>query len=562
MSTENTISKTDFEQWFTLYLESLKFGVKTSDGSLIRSPLENDVLPKDINDIIQTIGGSTNSYQNATAWAKTWYLLPMMQARESLFAVGATRESLLIKPATKSLEANTHNVSGYVEDGQTYYTLNDEAINRKTITDPKDFFEIIKPGPGFDKIENQGEKGAQFKSLYSKLVEKGLIDLLFFKNQIQTFAQKRYINKAELEKSALNAASDVGEDLQWLSILSRVYNTLLLDPILAWQLTEYFPGVSQFLFNALAATADYSNNGAGGSIDDPLNDPIKVAKMLFESFGTDEKGDAIFKPAWTLINTGLRIQKALDQFPVRANIPPRTPDVFHLRIGASNFYVPPVSISINSAFKAGSLTGGAIRQKNSPKFNAGYKETSINLRLYFPNYEEIWGISITDGSNVDLTKDFNIDFSTDSDDKIDKFLSSLRGLVATFKASPIIPVKNHYINNVHGITGVALTNMSVSTIPSYPFCLIVDLEMLSYNHKPFLPMIKDFNQSVHWGKYRHYMGRAAKQLDDYVSKDFLVRPLGQITAQDPIEISDGKAIRKHRRANCKFARHRGTSSLG
>ena len=320
-------------------------------------------------------------------------------------------------------------------------------------------------------------------------------------------------------------------------------------------MNEYFPGVSQFLFNALAATADYSNNGAGGSIDDPLNDPIKVAKMLFESFGTDENGNAIFKPAWTLINTGLRIQQALDQFPVRANIPPRTPDVFHLRIGASNFYVPPVSISVNSAFKAGSLTGGAIRQKNSPKFNAGYKETSINLRLYFPNYEEIWGISITDASNIDLTKDFNIDFSTDSEDKIDKFLSSLRGLVATFKTSPIIPIKNHYINNVHGITGVALTNMSVSTIPSYPFCLIVDLEMLSYNHKPFLPMIKDFNQAVHWGKYRHYMGRAAKQLDDYVSKDFLVRPLGQITAQDPIEVSDGKAIRKHRRTNYKFSRH-------
>jgi hypothetical protein len=50
-------------------------------------------------------------------------------------------------------------------------------------------------------------------------------------------------------------------------------------------------------------------------------------------------------------------------------------------------------------------------------------------------------------------------------------------------------------------------------------------------------MIKDFNQAVHWGKYRHYMGRAAKQLDDYVSKDFLVRPLGQINAMDPIEAS-------------------------
>ena len=124
-------------------------------------------------------------------------------------------------------------------------------------------------------------------------------------------------------------------------------------------------------------------------------------------------------------------------------------------------------------------------------------------------------------------------------------------------------IKNHYINNVHGITGVALTNMSVSTIPSYPFCLIVDLEMLSYNHKPFLPMIKDFNQSLHWGKYRHYMGRAAKQLDDYVSKDFLVRPLGQITAQDPIEVSGGKGMRKqYRGRKQKISRYGRTKSLG
>lgn len=541
MSVENTISKKQFEDWFAEYLDSLTKGIKTSDGAYLK-PLEMDIIPKEINDIMQVLGGSSNSYQNAAGWASTWYLGPMMRARESLFAVGGNKELLLMKPGTKSIPDSGYFISGYKQDGQTYYAYKDEAINRYVLTDPKDFFEIIKPGPGFDKIENQGEKGTQFRSLYGKLVEKGLIDLLFFKNQIQTFARKRYINKDSLTKSALNAASSTGDDLQWLSILSRVYNTLILDPIIAWQMGEYFPGVAQFIFNALAATADYSNNGAGGSIDDPLNDPIKVAKMMFESFGTDEEGNAIFKPAWTLINTGLRIQQALDQFPVRANIPPRTPDVFHLRIGASNFYVPPVSISINSAFKAGSLTGGAIRQKNSPKFNAGYKETSINLRLYFPNYEEIWGISITDGSNIDLTKDFNIDFSTDTDDKIDKFLSSLRGLVATFKASPIIPIKNHYINNVHGITGVALTNMSVSTIPSYPFCLIVDLEMLSYNHKPFLPMIKDFNQSVHWGKYRHYMGRAAKQLDDYVSKDFLVRALGQITAQDPIEVSGGKGM--------------------
>jgi len=94
-------------------------------------------------------------------------------------------------------------------------------------------------------------------------------------------------------------------------------------------------------------------------------------------------------------------------------------------------------------------------------------------------------------------------------------------LVAAFKYSPILPVKNHYLNSVHKITGVALNSMSISTIPDYPFALVVDLELLNFNHKPFLPMIKDFNQSVHWGKYRHFMGRAAGAMYNYISQDFI-----------------------------------------
>ena len=392
-------------------------------------------------------------------------------------------------------------------------------------TDPVDFFRLLQPKP--DDYTKNG-KAKEYGEVLTKLFQTRLIDLIFFKPQISRFAGKRYINKAALEKSALQATDDLGEDTEWLTIALQIYNTLLLDPILAWQMSEYFPTLAQFIFTTLASTADYSNNGAGGSLDDPLNDPIQVAKMMFESFGVDDKGEAVFKPAWTLINTGLRIQQALEEYPFRANIPPRPPDIFHLRIGAANFYVPPISINVNTAFRAGSLTGGAIRQKNTPKFNTGYKDTAIGMRLYFPNYEEIWGVSILDSANINLRNDFSLDFSKDNEEKIDKFLSSLRGLVAAFKASPIIPIKNEYINKAHGITGVALSGMTVSTVPNFPFCLVVDLEMMAFNHKPFLPMIRDFNQAVHWGKYRHYMGKAALDLDRYVNREFLKpKPLEQ-----------------------------------
>ena len=147
------------------------------------------------------------------------------------------------------------------------------------------------------------------------------------------------------------------------------------------------------------------------------------------------------------------------------------------------------------------------------------------MRLFFPNYEEIWGLSIDDAASISLDESFKIDFKNGGDDeeKIDKFLSSLRGLVAAFKYSPILPIKNQYLNSVHGITAVGLSNMSISTAPNYPFALVIDLEMVHFNHKPFLPMLKDFNQAIHWGKYRQYMGKAAGEMHRYVNESFLLK---------------------------------------
>lgn len=247
---------------------------------------------------------------------------------------------------------------------------------------------------------------------------------------------------------------------------------------------------------------------------------------MFKSFGVDDQGKAVFKPVWAIENftTAQKIQRAIERIGTPANNAPASPDMFHLRIGAANFYVPPVSISLSTGFKTGSLTGGAIRQKASPKFSSGHRETTINIRLYFPNYEEIWGIHIDDGSNISVNSNFEINFKDPNDEhKVDKFLSSLRGLVAAFKYSPILPIKNHYLNSVHGITGVAMNSMNISTIPDYPFALVVDIELLNFNHKVFLPMINDFNQAVHWGKYRQYMGKVAGSMYNYINEDFILQ---------------------------------------
>jgi hypothetical protein len=361
------------------------------------------------------------------------------------------------------------------------------------------------------------------RSLMLELEALGILDLLSFADQIINFAKKRAKSTTTIQKSALEYI-DEATDIPWLVKLIEVDKQLRQSPIILFKLNYYFPSVMAFILDALAVTADYSNGGLGGGREDDVNDPSVFLDTLEKAFGT-RNGEAVFELAVKADNTAQRLDRVLKRSPFRDNTSPLNPDMFHLRLGAANFYVPPITIDINTAFKAGSVMSGALRQKNSPKFNSGYRETIIKLRLFFPNYQEIWGMTVGNARTIDLNAEFKIDFRSvgDSDDKIDKFLSSLRGLVAAFKYSPFVPVKNHYLNSVHGITAVGYSNMTISTIPNFPFALAVDLELVNFNHKPFLPMISDFNQAMHWGKYRQYMGKAAGHLANYVNEEFLLK---------------------------------------
>jgi len=340
---------------------------------------------------------------------------------------------------------------------------------------------------------------------------------------IQEFSRQRFSSETSLRSSAADYTKPE-RDVFWMDKLIEVKNYFVRDPLALATIYKFFPRIFNLFVTAIAATADY-----GYSEEDALNNQRQIIEQMFKSFGVDQDGKAVFKPVWAVDNfiTAMKIEDAIKKIGWPSGVAPKTPDAFHLRLGASNFYVPPLSISVNTGFKTGSLTGGAIRQKSSPKFNAGYKETTIVLKLFFPNYEEIWGITAKDAAQMNLGSKFNVDIKTDfldpnQQEKIDKFLSSLRGLIASFKYAPILPIRNHYLNSVFNITGVALSSMSVSTIPNFPFAVSVDLELKVFNHKPFLPMLSDFNQAVDWSRYRFYMGRAANAIADSANEEFLL----------------------------------------
>jgi len=497
------------------YIQSLKkikvYGLNDYYGG-------SDILGNTLAGLIATLKGIKNKLDNfdpVNHKFKTTYAEDLIGDVQSEITIGNQLDALLAK---------------YQIGFNLEYELSvkyGQAFSDNMSKYQASFFRVMAPN---DMLVDKDQK--YIKGVWDRIKTSGLIDLALSASAIGEFAKKRFSagnNLLDPQLGSAQVALDPVRDTIWLNDLTIVIQNLSRDPLTLAIVQSYFPNLATLFFNASAAAADYS----GGSEDDPINNIDELAKSLLRSFGTDKDGNPIFKPAWELINTGQRIKKALEDFPFRENIPPKTPDIFHFRLGAANFYVPPISINVSSQFKTGSLTSGAIRQKNSPKFNAGYKETSISVKLFFPNYEEIWGLSIDGIKDVTLNKDFKIDFKeAGNEEKIDKFLSSLRGLVAAFKYAPILPVKNHYLNTVHGISGVALSSMSISTIPNYPFALVVDLELLNFNHKPFLPMIKDFNQAVHWGKFRHYMGKAAGSLHSYINESFLL-PKPEDDAFDP-----------------------------
>jgi len=191
------------------------------------------------------------------------------------------------------------------------------------------------------------------KVIFEKISQSGLLELAQMAGGIQAFARQRFLSEQNLRKSA-GQFNDPIRDTFWMEKLVAAKNFFYKDPFALATVYKYFPNLYRLYITALAATADY-----GYSEEDPLNNHKQIMESMFKAFGTDEEGNATFKPIWAIDNflTADRIKNQIDKMTFPSSRPPKTPDIFHLRIGASNFYVPPISINVNTGFKTGSLTG-------------------------------------------------------------------------------------------------------------------------------------------------------------------------------------------------------------
>ena len=263
--------------------------------------------------------------------------------------------------------------------------------------------------------------------------------------------------------------------------------------------------IAQSVFDVAEAESDLEELRARAKRENISLEEL-LFKIQWQLFGD-------FTPVIDFQGTSAKVLEWLQKH-TRPNNPPPIVRPYEMRIGGSKFLVPPTSIIVQTSFQSGSLSGAALRQTTPPRFNSGHSETIVTLELYFPNDGEIWGF---DDNEISI----NFGKDGDSDEKIDRYLSSLRGLISQFKYAPFLPIENEYLNRVYGIDAVALQGMNIETIPNFPFCIKVQLTLLKFNYDVYLPMVASFDKAIHWGRFREYMGRAAKRLSDYASKDFL-----------------------------------------
>ena len=247
------------------------------------------------------------------------------------------------------------------------FNYHDDEVNKDLKAlgdfDRKDFFssdEMFIKLTSFKKSEMNHIKDEKNRMLiFEKIGQSGLFELAQMAGGIQEFARKRFQSANTLRKSA-SEYNDPVRDTFWLDKLIQAKNFFYKDPFALATVYKYFPNLYRLYITALAATADY-----GYSEEDPLNNHEQIIENMFKAFGTDEKGESVFKPIWAIDNflTAQRIEKEINSMGFGSSNPPKTPDSFHLRLGAANFYIPPVSINVNTGFKTGSLTRWSNKTK-------------------------------------------------------------------------------------------------------------------------------------------------------------------------------------------------------
>lgn len=163
----------------------------------------------------------------------------------------------------------------------------------------------------------------------------------------------------------------------------------------------------------------------------------------------------------------------------------RVPNPSFLQIGDVQFVVPPTFIEVRSVNDIG-IKGG-LRRKNQLKVRSGYAQTEIRVDLWFVDLEQINGTPMPNPEGGFY------------------YMDGLRALIAQFKKTPILPICNEYLNDVHEIYNVALSNLIVTTVPGFPNTLKATLVMQKTTVEPYIMRPdEDYADMICWPVFRWF----------------------------------------------------------
>ncbi len=145
----------------------------------------------------------------------------------------------------------------------------------------------------------------------------------------------------------------------------------------------------------------------------------------------------------------------------------------HLRVGDSQFYVPPTAISVSRRMKNHKIN--VLRGRGSFVKGSGYSDQIIEMTLFFPDM-----ISIN---------------------------NELRPLLAQIRKCPFLPIENTLLNDIYKIDAITVSGVSVRTIDGFPHSLEAQIQFYAFN--PFTYISDDtertFDEMFNWPLFRwHY----------------------------------------------------------
>jgi len=128
----------------------------------------------------------------------------------------------------------------------------------KVDSSERNYFLNVFKGSSLERASQLHEK--QLVALIAKMEESGLLTLARYAGSMAQFAETRLSSVEQLKRSAVDSVKPE-RDVAWLQQLTQVLQKLSRDPLTLATINIYFPSLITFFFDALAVTADYSNNG-------------------------------------------------------------------------------------------------------------------------------------------------------------------------------------------------------------------------------------------------------------------------------------------------------------